>query len=114
MKGTSTTQSGRKATGSTEHSNQTMPNERTAIKSAPEPRDNDLRNVIIDATTILLIPIIPTNPLPHSLLRRVDRPARLRYAFQFARGGNSLPAPTRPPVHNPHPKPNKPPHPQNN
>lgn len=47
MKGTITTQSGRKVTGKTEHSNQTTLTERRAIRTAPEPKDNDSTNVFI-------------------------------------------------------------------
>jgi len=51
MKGTITTQSERRVTGSTEHSNQTTPTERAATRIAPELMDNDSTNVFIHGTS---------------------------------------------------------------
>jgi hypothetical protein len=63
MKGTVTTQSQRKDFGSRELSNQTTPTERTAIRSAPEPSDNDSRSVFIRGASILRISKVTTGQL---------------------------------------------------
>jgi hypothetical protein len=74
MNGTITTQSERKATGRTEHSNQTTPTERTAIRIAPELTDNDSTNVFIrhNHTTNSNSPTIPCRPYLAARLIKLD------------------------------------------